>query len=170
MADEVVSRAVREQWLCLGREHFTPSGLLIVAACAAIFWLTLDRQATWFSWLLGAPVAIFGCLMLGWLAAFSWLPSVARRKLAHLPHRRIDVEITASKLVFQTATERLAVDWVELKELRELPNFWLFCLRAGPELPVPADLMGEETIAAVRRFMCAPSGRQGCTSGKPLGC
>ena len=78
------------------------------------------------------------------------MPRAAVRKIAHLPHRNVNVECTADSLAFATANERLDVAWREVVEIRRLPNYWLFRLRAGAEIPVPAALFADDTVAALR--------------------
>lgn len=96
------------------------------------------------------PPVLFGVVVLGWLGALWWFPRAAIRRLVRLPHRHVTVEFSEPNMVFQTATERLEVSWGELKEVKALPNFWLFCLWAGAEIPVPKNLLPQDAVALFR--------------------
>jgi hypothetical protein len=150
MTDDEIARACKESAQALGRELFTPVMLLLVGVCATIVLLNADRGWDWLLLLMAAPVLLFGLLFAGWLSLLWWLPYVSRRRLTHLPHRGVNLEIGDDRLVFETATERLELDWVELKQVRELRNFWLFCLRSGPQIPVPKPLLSEIAIDSIR--------------------
>jgi hypothetical protein len=79
-----------------------------------------------------------------------------KRRLNHLPHREVVVELTASHLGFQTATERLQVGWTELKAVKALPSYWVLVLKAGSEIPVPRAVVSSSALAMLRAL--APPG------------
>ncbi|MFO1314666.1 MAG: hypothetical protein U1F58_03600 [Burkholderiales bacterium] len=158
MTDAVMTGAVREWMRALARDWFRPRNLVLVALCAAIAVRGFLQGGHWLGWLAAVPVACYAALFAGWLVARWWLPRAGLRKLAHLPHRRVDVDFTDGTLAFATATERLEVAWSEVVEIRELPGCWLFCLRAGAKLPVPAGLLAGSTVAAFRA-RAAPSSK-----------
>ena len=151
MTDAVISAAVREHLFALARDWFRPRHLAVVGASAAIAALGFAQDAPgWLAWLAATGPAAFAVLVVGWLGALWWMPRAAVRKIAHLPHRNVNVECTADSLAFATANERLDVAWREVVEIRRLPNYWLFRLRAGAEIPVPAALFADDTVAALR--------------------
>ena len=139
MTDTTMTQAVKEECRAFARDHFKPRDLLLVAASTVIFVVALTRGSHWLWWLAGIPAAILVTLGLGWVAAYLWLPRLARSRIAHLPHRTVNVEIAEEHLAFETATERLQVKWNELKSLKRLPGYWVFCLRSGARIPVPVD-------------------------------
>jgi hypothetical protein len=150
MTDEEVERACRESGRALGRDLFSPGLLLLVGFCLAVVLLNVGDGWDWLLLLFAAPVALFGLLLAGWLALLWWMPYFACRRLSHLPHRGVNLELDNETLVFETATERLELAWVELKQVRELRSFWLFCLRSGPQIPVPKPLLSEIAIESIR--------------------
>lgn len=156
MTDPVMTEAIRESLREHGREWFRPRNLAVIAGSGAIGVLgALDvmQGGPALAWIAAIPPAIFAALFVGWLAAFWWLPRAGARKLAHLPHRDVIVACTDDMVSFATATERLEVAWSEVVAIRRLPGYWLFCLRAGAKIPVPADLLPEGAIASFRARM-----------------
>lgn len=147
MSDAMMSQAVREDCVALAREYVSVRDLLIVLASTGVFALAVLRDAPWVWWLAGVPTLMVALLALGWLAAFLWLPRAARNKLAHLPNRNVVVDANDATLSFTTAHERLEVAWTELKAVRRRPGFWLFCLRSGARIPVPAQLLPDDEVA-----------------------
>ena len=123
MTDAVAAQAARELWFSLARRLFTPAFLGLTALVALLFTLALQRHASW-PWLLltGLSPAILIVLVIGWAAGLWWIQHAVTRRLNHLPHREVVVELTASHLGFQTATERLQVGWTELKAVKALPS------------------------------------------------
>ena len=150
MTDAVMAGAARDWLRALGRDWFRPRNLVLIAICAAIAVRGYLQGGHWLGWLAAVPVACYAALFAGWLAARWWLPRTGLRKIAHLPHRRVDVDLTDGTLAFATATERLEVAWSEVVAIRQLPSCWLFCLRAGAKLPVPAALLAADAVAAFR--------------------
>lgn len=150
MTDAVMSAAIREYVIALGRAWFRPRNLALVAGSGAVALLGFEREAAWFGWLAAAPVAIFGALLAGWLVGLWWLPREGVRRIAHLAHRNVAVECADDALAFATASERLEVAWREVVAIRRLPGYWLFCLRAGAKIPVPAALLAADTVVALR--------------------
>jgi hypothetical protein len=156
MTDAVISAAVREHLRALARDWFRPRHLALVGASGAIAALGFAQDAPgWLAWLAVAGPAAFAVVFVGWLGALWWMPRAAVRKIAHLPHRNVSVECTADSLAFATANERLEVAWCEVVEIRRLPNYWLFRLRAGAEIPVPAALFADDAVAAMRARISA---------------
>lgn len=151
MTDPVATQATRENWVALARKLFTPGTTALIGIVTVIFVLAWRQQAHWL-WVLATAIgpALYLLLALAWAVGLVWLPHAARQKLAHLPHRRVVVELTESELILQTATERLAVSWSEVKEVRELPSFLVVCLRSGAEVPLPRAALGEEAVAVLR--------------------
>jgi hypothetical protein len=150
MTDALITRAVREDCIAFAREHVAPRDVLIFLGSAGVFVLALARESHWIWLLAGLPPAIFALLGAGWLFAFLWLPGVAQAKLAHLPHRRVQVDASDDGLCFQTANERLEVAWRELKALRRRPGFWMICLRSGTRIPIPAELLAGEAESLLK--------------------
>jgi hypothetical protein len=155
MTDALMTRAVREELAAIARKHVKLWHVPLIACAAAIFYVAVTRDSHWFWWIAGIPTVIYSLLLLGWIVAWWWVPRTAARRLAHLPHRRVSVEVADPRLVFQTATERLEVTWEELTALRRLPSFWLFCLRAGARIPVPSSLLSQEAAATFRSRLAA---------------
>jgi hypothetical protein len=60
------------------------------------------------------------------------------------------VEFTPARLIFQTASERLEVAWIELKSIRSLPTFWLICLKGGTQIPLPRAFVSTEALATLQ--------------------
>lgn len=150
MTDAVMAEGTRESLRALGRDWFRPRNLAVVAASGAIGALGLAQGGSWLAWIAVVPPVIFAMLFAGWLTAYWWLPRAGRRKIAHLPHRRVVVDLAGETLAFTTATERLEVAWSEVLAIRRLPSYWLFCLRGGAKIPVPAGLLPESAVAALR--------------------
>lgn len=150
MTDAVMAAAIREHLRALGRDWFRPGNLAWVAASGVAAGVGFANGSAWFGWLAAAPAAVFAALFAGWLGAWWWLPRSGVRKLGHLPHRRVTVECSDEKLAFATANERLEVAWCEVTQIRRLPGHWLFCLRAGAKIPVPAALLRDDAVAALR--------------------
>ena len=148
MTDALAMRAAREAWLAMGRKLFTIGTLALVAVVTVIFVLAI-RQNGPRPWLVftGIPPVLFSLMVVIWVAVFLWLPAEAKRKLRHLPHRRVTIELTDSDFVAETATERLAVKWSELKEVQELPNFWLVSFKGGAQFPLPRNALSSDALA-----------------------
>jgi hypothetical protein len=146
MSDALITKAVREDCLAYAREHLSVRDVLVILGSAGVFALALFRDAHWLWWIAGLPPLIYALLGLGWVFAFLWLPRAAVSRLAHLPDRGVMVDASESSLSFQTATERLEVAWDELRALKRRPSFWLFCLRSGARIPVPAELLGMDAL------------------------
>jgi len=153
MTDAVMAGAIRDWLRELGRDWFRPRNLAVIAASGAISALgatDVMQGGNWLAWIAAIPPVLFVALFVGWAGAFWWLPRAGRRKVAHLPHRRVDVEIADETLAFATATERIEVAWSEVLAIRRLRAYWLFCLRAGAKIPVPAGLLAESLVATLR--------------------
>lgn len=159
MTDALMAAAIREYAIALGREWFRPRTLAVVAASAAMGVVGLQRDGAWLAWLAIVPPVLFVALFAGWLGAWWWLPRSGVRRLAHLPHRDVRVEFGDDALAFVTATERLAVAWSEVAQIRRLDSFWLFCLRAGARIPVPAALLADSAVTALRARTAGPAAR-----------
>ncbi len=155
MSDALITQAVREDCVAVAREHVSLRDLLVVAGSAGVFVLAIVREGHWLWWLAGLAPLIFALLGLGWLLAWLWLPRSAIGRLAHLPHRRVQVDASDTALTFQTATEKLEVNWLELKALTRRPHFWLFCLRAGPRIPVPSTALSADAVALLEAKLAA---------------
>lgn len=151
MTDPVATQASRESWRALARTLFTPGTMALIGIVTVIFVLAWRQHAHWL-WVLTTAIgpALYLLLASAWAVGLWWLPHATRKKLAHLPHRRVVVELTESELILQTATERLAVSWSEVKEVRELPSFLVVCLRSGAEVPLPRAALPAEAVAALQ--------------------
>jgi hypothetical protein len=139
MTDALISRAIREDRVASLRELFKPRDLLFITASTALFVWAMASSAHWIWWFAGVPVAMLAAIGVFWLVLYFLLPWQARRRMAHLPHRNIEVRLDDAGIAFQTATERLEVAWSEVRELRRRPGFWIVCLRAGAEIPLPVS-------------------------------
>lgn len=156
MTDAVATQAARERWLAVGRRLFPPGTVVFALITAIIFFSALQRSAG-LLWLLlsGTCPIVISLLAVGWLTGLWWVPRAVRGRLAHLPHRQVAMEFRAEGLAFQSATERLEVAWSELLEIRQLPHFWVFELRAGVAVPLPRGRMTAEIEAALRAVVPA---------------
>ncbi len=155
MSDALITQAVREDCVAVAREHVSLRELLVVAGSTGVFVLAIIKDGHWLWWLAGLAPLIFLLLGLGWLLAWLWLPRLAISRMAHLPHRRVQVDASDNTLAFHTATEKLAVDWLELKALKRRPHFWLFCLRAGARIPVPSAALSADAVALLEAKLAA---------------
>jgi hypothetical protein len=147
MTDVLISRAIREDRVASLRELLKPRDLLFITASTALFAWAIASGAHWIWWFAGVPAALLAAIGVFWLVLYFLLPWQARRRMAHLPHRNIEVRLDDAGIAFQTATERLEVVWSEVRDLRRRPGFWIVCLRAGAEIPlpvasIPADVAG----------------------------
>ena len=157
MTDAFFAKAIRQELVALAREHLQTKELLVIAACVPICYLSLSSGSHWLWLVSGLPPAILIILMLAWSIAWWWLPKAAVQRLAHLPHRRVTVELFDTRLAFQTATERLEVSWEELQALKRLPDFWLIGLRSGARIPVPVGVLSAQAVSILSARMPAPA-------------
>lgn len=153
MTDTTMTQAVKEECRAFARDHFKARDLLLIAASTVVFVVALTRDSHWLWWLAAIPAAFLVTLGLGWVVAYLWLPRLARSRIAHLPHRTVNVEIAEEHLAFETATERLQVKWNELKSLKRLPGYWVFCLRSGARIPVPADAVDASIATRLQQHL-----------------
>jgi len=149
MTDELISRAVRENSVATLREQVKLRDVLFIAASTALFIFAVGTDSHWAWWLAGLPAAILAVLGLVWLAGYFLLPRQARKRLAHLPHRNVEVHLADAGISFKTATERLEVAWSEVNAIKRRTGFWIVCLRTGTEIPLPVDVLPAE----VRSFL-----------------
>lgn len=159
MTDTLIAQATREDCITVAREHIRLFDMLAIMASTAIFVRAVWLQSHWIWWIAGLPIVIYGILALGWCIAFLLLPRIAIKRLVHLPHRRVQVEMSDDHLSFQTAHERLEVTWDELKFLKHLPHFWLFCLRSGARIPVPQAVATQEMISVLESKLAINSNK-----------
>ena len=163
LSDAAATQAVREDCLAFVREHFSAKDALLVLGSTAVFAAALVRDGHWLWWLwwlwwlAGLPIIIFSLLGLVWLFFLLWLPNAAIAKRKHLPNRRVRVEASAERLAFRTATELLDVAWSEQKALKRRPTFWIFCLKSGARIPVPAQLVSQQDAAFFAARLEAPA-------------
>lgn len=144
MTDALIARAIREDSVATLRDLFKLRDLLIIAASTALFAWAVATHSHWIWWIAGLPIAIVALILLVWLAAYAFLPGLAASRTAHLPHRTVTVALTDPGLAFHTATERLDVDWSEVKAIKRLANFWIVCLKAGTQIPIPLEQLSED--------------------------
>lgn len=160
LSDAAATQAVREDCLAFVREHFSAKDALLVLGSTAVFAAALVRDGHWLWWLwwlAGLPIIIFSLLGLVWLFFLLWLPNAAIAKRKHLPNLRVRVEASAERLAFRTATELLDVAWSEQKALKRRPTFWIFCLKSGARIPVPAQLVSQQDAAFFAARLEAPA-------------
>jgi hypothetical protein len=151
MTDAVAGRATRENWRALARRLFPLSTIAITAVASVLFLLAWRSHASvWWVVLIGACPVLMALVVIGWLAGYWWMPRAVRRRLAHLPHRQVTVDFTTEGLAFQTATERLAVTWSEVKAIDPLPTFWLVRLRSGADIPLPRDAIPGDLLISIQ--------------------
>lgn len=159
MTDALIVQAAREDCIAVAREFVSLRDVLIILASGVVFALAVTGDSHWLWWIAGLGPVYFGILGLGWVVAYLWIPSVAKKRLAHLPNRHIQIEMSDPALSFRTATERLEVAWTELKALRRRPSFWLVCLRSGPRIPIPAVVLTDDALALLEAKL-ATSGKR----------
>ena len=94
VTDAVLEQAVREECIAFAREHWKLRDALLTAASVAIFVGAVRGDAHWLWWIAGLPPAIFAQLLAGWLLAYLGLPAISAKRLDHLAHRQITVEIS----------------------------------------------------------------------------
>ncbi len=157
LSDAAATQAVREDCLAFVREHFSAKDALLVLGSTAVFVAALVRYGHWLWRLAGLPIIIFSLLGLVWLFFLLWLPNAAIAKRKHLPNLRVRVEASAERLAFRTATELLDVAWSEQKALKRRPTFWIFCLKSGARIPVPAQLVSQQDAAFFAARLEAPA-------------
>jgi hypothetical protein len=152
MTDDVAVLAARESLRSFGRRLFGWGATALIVADALVLLLAVVRDGHWL-WLVGAgaPLALFAVLLVGWFGMYAWLPHAVTRRLAHLPHRTVTVELSDATVAFSTATEQLSVAWSELKEVRRLRGFWLLCLRSGAQIPLPRAALPPEALSLLER-------------------
>lgn len=153
MTDATMTQAVKEECRAFASDHFRLRDLLLIAASTVVFVVALTRDSHWLWWVAGIPAVFLVTLGLGWVAAYLWLPRLARSRIAHLPHRTVNVEVAEEHLAFETATERLQVKWNELKSLKRLPGYWVFCLRSGARIPVPVDAVDASVATQLQQHL-----------------
>jgi FtsZ-interacting cell division protein ZipA len=143
--DEEAAQATRENWIALARRSFSPATLAIIAASAAIFGAAL-RARTSLQWLIlaGAAPALLFALVIFWAIGLWWAPRAAQKKLARHAHRNVTVQLGDDELTITTANERLALKWVEVRELRELPHYLVLVLATNSEIPMPREAVFPE--------------------------
>lgn len=126
--------------------------LWILAGTGLFVWAMLTPTSPlWWRLLTGLVPAGAGLVALLWLAAFLWAPRKAAAKMAHLPHRRVDVVLSERTFAIRAATESMELDWSEVVEARTLPTFVAVKTRAGGILPLPRAALGEAGEAELRR-------------------
>jgi hypothetical protein len=159
MTDDLVSQAVREDSVAGLRELFKLRDLVAIAASTALFAWTIATGSHWIWWFAGLPAAVLVVVGAIWLGSHLLLPRLARKRLAHLPHRSVEVRLAETGITFQTATERLEVAWSELAKVRQRAGFWIVCLKPGTQIPVPTSALPTEA----REMLLArvPAGKAG---------
>ncbi len=147
MTDDVAVRAAQESLRAYGRHLFGLPVTVVIAAAALALMLAVMRDAPW-PWIAGTaiPLAVYAVVLVVWFAVYAWLPGAVVRRLAHLPHRRVTVELTETTVGFGTATEQLSVAWSEVKALRRLRGFVLLCLKSGAQIPLPQASLSPEAL------------------------
>ena len=151
LTDEAITRAVREDVIAFARKHWKPRDLLVILASTAIFVLAIIGDSHWVWWLAGVPIALFTPLWLIWLGAYLLWPHFMRSKLQHLPHRTVTLELAQEHIAIESATEKLQVRWSELVAVKELPNYWILCFKAGARIPVPIEALSNSMTLRLRQ-------------------
>jgi hypothetical protein len=145
MTDEVMTRAVQQLCMHGVREHVKLPYLFLMVLSAVVF-VAASERGDWLWFLSGLPLVLCAVLAIGWTVAYVWLPLRARSRLAHLPDRTVRVSATGDSISFQTATELLKVAWSEVKSVKRVPDYWIFHLRGGARIPVPAAVVTEPMV------------------------
>ena len=147
MTDEVAVRAAHESLRAYGRRFFGLWATAVIAADALVLMVAVMRDANWM-WVAGtaAPLVVFAVLLIVWFAVYAWLPGAVIRRLRHLSHRTVTVELAEKTVGFGTATEQLSVAWSEVKEIRRLRGFLLLCLKSGAQIPLPREALAPEAL------------------------
>jgi len=91
------------------------------------------------------------------VVALWWAPRAAKKKLVRLPHRHVTVQLTDPELTIVTANERFEVKWMEVRELRELPHFYVIVLASGAEIPLPREAISVEAGDWLRHKLLKPA-------------
>jgi len=143
--DEKAAQATRENWKALGRRSFSPSTLAIIAASTAIFGAAIRSRAS-LQWLIlsGAAPALLLLMVFVWVIGLWWAPRAAQKKLARLEHRNVTIQLGDDELTITTANERLALKWIEVRELRELPHYLVLVMATNSEIPMPREAVFPE--------------------------
>ena len=146
--DDKAAQAARENWIALGRRSFSPRSLAIIAASTAIFGVAL-RSRTSLAWRLiaGTAPALILVLLIIWVIGLWWVPRAAQKRLERLEHRNVTIVGGDDELTIKTANERLAVKWIELRELRELPHYLVLVLASNAEIPMPREAVSPDAKA-----------------------
>jgi hypothetical protein len=142
MTDALVAEAVREDSVAGLRRLFKPRDLVIMAASTGLFAWAVATDGHWIWWLAGLPLVLLVLIGGIWLASYFVLPGRAVSRLRHLPHRNVAIHLSAPEITFETATEQLKVVWGEVREIKRHEQFWVICLKAGAQIPVPVASLG----------------------------
>lgn len=157
--DSLAKQASAEYWRSVAKPLLKPGGLLLVAACSALFVWSWTQPGHW-AWLLlcGAGPAMYLAALALWMGMAFWAPRAYLAKLRHLPNRSFELTLADETVTMRSATERLEVAWSELRQLLALPSFFVLKLKGGAELPVPRDALdtnAEAWLVAKARALAA---------------
>lgn len=152
--DASARQATREAWLREGRRLLEWRWLIAAGLGTALFvWsASTPTSPTWWLVATGVVPGLVLAIALCWLALLWWLPRRAVAKVQHLPHRHIEVALTADAFALRSATEFFELAWSEVREVRDLPSFVVVRFRSGGEIPLPRDALGEQAERQQRRF------------------
>lgn len=152
--DERARTGCRELLLDQTRRALDLKTLLVLAVGTALFvWSYMTPTSpTWWLILTGSVPAGLIALAAAWALAYWWMPRKAAEKLAHLPHRRVEVRLTPERFCISTATENVQLAWSEISAVDELPSFVVVKARAGGQLPILRAALGEAGLSELKRL------------------
>ena len=157
MTDELSVQATRDECLAHGRKHFKLTNILLMAACLAIFISAIERDGHWIWWIAIVPPANFIFLLVAWVITCWKAPREARRRLASLPHRTVNMEFSDDSFMIASAVMRSELSWVRLKSLERFKDYWLMCLEGGSKVPVPAGILTDQAVTLIRAKLAQQS-------------
>jgi len=152
LTDEVAADAARQMWRAQAGPLLQLRSIAVMILVAVILWMNWsDELSTLWRVLLVTPLVLYGLFLLVWTSGYLLAPKRYRARLAHLPHRRCSVEFEPATIAFASATERLSLDWSELRGIDALPGYWQFHLPNEVRIAVPRRLLTEQAVSTLVR-------------------